>query len=400
MVSTFLGNMPAQPTIPGMNDISKSLRLAGAAAAPEVGLPDMIASRLGFLAPAANLATRAGANAGVIGVSGTQLDQPNYFQNLLSNTEKAAPFTLGMEGLTVPFRAASSFSELTNPIQYSADKTQQIQDQYSNFKNTEKNLYQPVMSQYGSQDMGVPANYISNFDEYQPYIKGNLKRLNDQFMDAPTFDNAHKLQSQMFSRIQKLSANPMPDADTLDQIDNLSNARSDLKNDFIDNLRAADPNAANQYQAASNFHLNNVAPYLSNPLLAQAAKGDIGALSPNELEKALSNVSGSSDVLQGHPLSQMLQDVQTRMAKGQALGKILSATPAAMGGIAGYFAGDEMGHPWVGAGTGLGEGLMAMKAPMAAERLAQNPWVAQNINRLKDVYFGTGKGILANNSQP
>jgi hypothetical protein len=160
-----------------------------------------------------------------------------------------------------------------------------LQDAFNQKQAEAKALYSPVFDQYGENNIYPLVNPKANsqYLNLDPDITDNFNNrsitsLHKTFMDSPTFQNAHNLQSQLGTAIRSIQNAQLKSGGSV--ADNLTlqgyqEARNALKSDmgsFLDNVN---PQAASQYNLASQHFAQNVTPYLANPKLAQIAQGEI-----------------------------------------------------------------------------------------------------------------------------
>ncbi len=110
---------------------------------------------------------------------------------------------------------------------------------------------------------------------------GKIKELKvgdlyDSFKANPTFDNAHRLQSELGSLGRKLESNPAKTQDDLIQIGKISSAKKQLQEDINKFLEKRDLTSnqpvAGHYKKGSELFEKNVAPFLSNNKLLDIVK--------------------------------------------------------------------------------------------------------------------------------
>lgn len=127
-----------------------------------------------------------------------------------------------------------------------------------------------------------------------------IQKLHDKFVNDPTFQNAHNLQSQIGSRLREIESTPFPTPATRNEIDALSEARSALidrdangnvTGDMGNYLNNLSPSLADQYKNATDNFLENVVPYRNNKKISPIATGKITNVQPS----TLSNIFKSPD---------------------------------------------------------------------------------------------------------
>lgn len=105
----------------------------------------------------------------------------------------------------------------------------------------------------------------------QSYNAG-LEKLHNEYLQNPTFNNAHRLQSEIGARQRKI---PNLNSEDLDKSEYLGIARQSLKSDIRNSLNKIDPALGQKYDDATNYWLDNVVPYVSNKAIHKMAKGEI-----------------------------------------------------------------------------------------------------------------------------
>lgn len=148
----------------------------------------------------------------------------------------------------------------------------------------DRNIYNPVKdpSVFGTpvkegQYQNISPSVLSNYDS-------DLSDLHNQFIQNPTFGNAHQLQSQLATNIRSLKGgNIAPDIATQNAISYLQKARGALQNDMSSFLNQESPHLSEMYSNAANNFYQNAAPYRANPKIYGMATGDITNLQPSTL---------------------------------------------------------------------------------------------------------------------
>lgn len=124
---------------------------------------------------------------------------------------------------------------------------------------------------YPSISQGVTDNYTSA-----------LKDMHNDFINSPTFQNAHALQSELGTVSRQLQSGRMQMSSTLDS-SSLNKARNALKSDMDTYLSAQSPDLANQYRKAAQSFQQNVVPYRTDPEIYSIATGDTTNVPPSAL---------------------------------------------------------------------------------------------------------------------
>jgi hypothetical protein len=157
-----------------------------------------------------------------------------------------------------------------------------IKNAYEKNEEAASELYNPIFDRLG--DRSIYYSRVKS-PEFYKYMDKNivndylpdLKRLHNKFMENPTLKNAHTLQSQLRIEISKISKNPFKDLRDTGIMQNYQEARKNLKFDmdhFLD-YRDKTGELVHDYDAATEFFKNNVAPYKTSKSLAKIATGKI-----------------------------------------------------------------------------------------------------------------------------
>jgi hypothetical protein len=383
--STFLQSNP---------ELQSALRVIG-----DVGMfynPQIMESP-GILPALVNSAARIGA--GTAATTAYQLGSPTNTQSLTDAINSNLKSNAMVEGGMSLTRIPGGMAELFNPVKYSNQLADNIANTYTDLKNQEKQMYQPVFNKYGS-DQIQPNLYKDSIQDNKVYFSPDVKILNNKFLDEPTLQNAQDLQSQIFKRMELLQSNPIAASLNSDKIEGLNQAREALKNDMYNHLQSTDENAANQYLDASYFHKSQVAPFMSNVPLAEIATGTAKKIDPKFLSKALNDVSFSNDVLeknpeliQNHVLTQSADSLNNAISKGQTAQQFLPALGAILGTVGG-----ETIHPGVGALLGAGAGSQIGTAFKPLVGAAQQPFVQNIAKYLSPASYAAGRYLINQNN--
>lgn len=349
-------------------DFSEMLKLPGTTGdkivqslvknAPAVALPEV--KGIGYLPQAASRIMGQG-------IWGGLMNEKNPHEGL----KEFAGTQAAMEALGLPFRGLGQVAEWINPLKYTKNSISDIKGGFENAVKEQKAAYKPVTDQYGDTWMSVtPEKYLGFGKSETKYFTPEVKKLYGDFIDEPTFNNLHALQSQMGKDWARMSTNP----GKINTAQTLNMARQSL-NQKITNFLSQDANALAQYQKGAEITKNQVAPYLSTPTLRKIAAGKIDSMSPAQLANAIAKgtqkeVGGIPEM---HPLNELLGKLTNRTNIGQS---IQNALPIALGGLGAM--GGNMIHPGLGTLAGAGGAAAAAKylAPSALN-LAQNPFIVK-----------------------
>lgn len=293
-------------------------------------------------------------------------------------------------------------AEFLHPQKYANSLAGDITKGYQKSKEASTSLYSPVFENVGNKKI-TNSPYASQYASLnKDILKGyspSIKEVHKQFIENPTFNNAHKLQSDIGKRISNLKSGNSKDSLTLDNIERLEKAQTSLKNDMSSYLNHSNPNLSNQYQRASDFYKNQVIPYNQNNTIRDIVKGR-ETISPEELKSSLKNLSemkrGNNNkeyvLPENHYLREALTNLSHKINRGEAVGtgsSILAGT--ALGNIL---------HPGLtgaalGGALGAGAGALGRKylAPKVLD-LATNPYVHETLPKLKIPYDMLVKSLI------
>lgn len=200
---------------------------------------------------------------------------------------------------------------------------------YSSPANTEKvsggkTTPQQTFSNVSGAYPSLPENITDNYTN-------KLKGIHNQFIQNPTFSNAHALQSELGVQQRYLSDNnTAPTISTANQIESLGNARDAIKSDMMGFLNkngnpiefdASNPGApqtdlAQQYQIASDNFRQNVVPYQENTKIAPFALGEKTNYKPSTLAELFSAPDENMNSVLSHlPANTMDKVLYTKLGQ-------------------------------------------------------------------------------------
>lgn len=149
----------------------------------------------------------------------------------------------------------------------------------------------------------LPQKITNNYTD-------TLQDMHNTFVNDPTFENAHQLQSELGAVSRQLASKSAPPTiGTINAQKSLKTARSALKSDMDSFLSAQSPELAQQYKNASDSYLQNVVPYKTNPKIYGMATGDITNMKPS----SLSNIFAAPDSDMDKVLSDMPSDSMNKI---------------------------------------------------------------------------------------
>jgi hypothetical protein len=295
-------------------------------------------------------------------------------ENPEAGAKHAALIQAALEALPLPFKGAKAFAEAVNPVEYAGKELEKIRGGLRSSEQAEKEAYKPFNEIAGQYKFKKPENYNEVLEESKEYFTPYIKKLNEKFQEQPTLANAHKLQSQMFTDIKKLSKGE--GQGVLDKIQGINTAREALNKDVYGVLRHIDKDVAKSYKEGARIHREEIQPHYSNPELAKLITGEIDKLKPGRLQRAITKAKEENKIPEGHPLRKSLEDVTAKLNQGKALQYGL---PTLAGAALGHFGGYHGALP-----LGLGAGLGAYAGHGAGKiaELIQNPEVANLLTKL------------------
>ena len=177
------------------------------------------------------------------------------------------------------------------------------------------------------------------------YSGRGLKLLHNQFIDNPTLENAHNLQSQLGKQVRNLnvkeSVSKSLDAADTGLRDSYSFARNLLKNDINTFLDTQGPDLSNVYKQAAFEHATNVVPYRNAASMIDAHIGPNESINAKTLARALSRASTEKN-LNKTPLPQDIIDAGVELS-GRLKNKALSQKIAG-GALGAGLAGELIKH--------------------------------------------------------
>lgn len=167
---------------------------------------------------------------------------------------------------------------------------QDVKDSYKARRDEATDLYNKATQSFGTQNIYPASPQGSTLGLFQQ-LKGaypdvsktlsdnfpsDLKELHDNFLDDPTFNNAHELRKQLNSEIsQYYKPGQTLDKDGRDSLSALQNSKAALDTDINSFTNQQPPDIANQYRTANQYFADNVAPYRDNRQIFKMAQGDI-----------------------------------------------------------------------------------------------------------------------------
>jgi hypothetical protein len=142
----------------------------------------------------------------------------------------------------------------------------------------------------------------------------NVGEVFDVFKESPTFENAHKLQSELGFIGRTLESNPAKTQEDLLKISKVKSAKAQLQEDINKFLEKRDLTSnqplSGHYKKASELFEKNVAPFLSNKKLLDIIKGgktDIKGL--HNIFNTPTNVINKAGIEEIGSINKIMQDL-------------------------------------------------------------------------------------------
>lgn len=176
------------------------------------------------------------------------------------------------------------------------------------------------------------------------YTGSKLKLMHNDFLENPTIENAHGLQSKLGTEIRKLQAKETVskslDAADRKTLDSYLMARGLLKNDIHSFLNTTEGGLADVYKQAGLLHAKDVVPLRNAAALVEKHLHPEEELTMDTLSRALQKMS-TKESLARMPLPKELINLGGKLKKGMITQKIIqkSIKPA------GYIAAGAIGIP-------------------------------------------------------
>lgn len=321
---------------------------------------------------------------------GGALEDPN---DRLQGAENGALLAGAGESIPLALKGIHHAAEFINPQHFTNKLAASIKGTYENSKAEAKKYYASVLDHLGQEKI----NSKQSLNHYTEWNKKNsltaydskLKDLHQDFINNPTFEKAHQLQSQLGAKSSQLSISKHKDIHTYNAIAELKQARLALQSDISNFLQQKNNDVLNQYQHASNFYKNTVIPYHAEPFISKIAAGDVKTSTPKKLSHALTTLTEKEALPAHHYLHQALEGLNSKINRGKMSSQLASlVTGAGLG---------EMSYP---GGLGALGGLMGGSAahhyvlPKLLD-LAVNPYVTQQLQKLNAPYHLLTQGLIA-----
>lgn len=310
----------------------------------------------------------------------------------LQGAEKGA--LLAGLGESVPFalKGIHRAAEFIHPQGFTNKLVASIKNAYESSKAEAKKQYGSVLDTIGGEKINGQIYPQLHQDVLTAYDT-KLKELHQDFIEHPSLEKAHQLQSQLGSKVGQLSSSKHVDIHTHNAIADLKQARSALQTDMTNYLQQVRPDLFNQYQKATHFYKNTIIPYQSENFISKIAQGDVKTSTPKKLNHVLTALSEKELLPSDHYLQTAHKQLDSKINRGKMTSHLASLLAGAGLG--------ELTHP---GGFGALGGLVGGGAahhyvlPKLLD-LAANPYAAQQLKKLNLPYQLLLKSLLSNNKE-
>ena len=211
-----------------------------------------------------------------------------------------------------------------------------LQNAYKTKMSQSESLYAPVEQAAGKRRIPRGVYYYQNPDEYLPYYDFDLKKLHNTFISKPNFKNAQDLYSQLGKETRKLEIKPGKDLAETKRMQIYKQQKENVLMDINSFLNSRNPDIADRYLLANQFHAENIGPYHSNPKIERLISGDEIAekakVTPKNISdifrKPITPVGAEEDYVQSIDkiLGNMPADTANRILSAR-LSKVSNLTP-------------------------------------------------------------------------
>ena len=214
--------------------------------------------------------------------------------------------------------------------------SQDVQDQFNADTAQARQMYKQVLDAHGDKPLLGKSDYLNLDKKITDSYIYNINKMHNIFLDNPTFENAHWLQSQLGIEASPLQSGKVLSPADRDTYQMWTAARNALKNDMQNFLqKQGGDNLVRQYNNASDNFIKNVIPYRSNPTLYNMAIGDIGNPTSGEISTAFSNpeseVQGIVDKMGDNAKNKILYSDLGKLDKSNVTGQKLKNAIESLG---------------------------------------------------------------------
>ena len=245
-----------------------------------------------------------------------------------------------LRALMLPLHGAAN---LVNPVGAAKTFGKGLQTIYNTTKDSVSKAYS-YMNPYKGELISNPESLID--PELKKYFPLSVKRKANTFLDNPTLDNAHQLQSDMYTTSQKINPNTFDD---LDKINALSTSREPLLDAITSKLHEKDPVAALNYNHGRYLNAAQLKPLTPTPFFQNAAEGEIETDDPNQIIREYEKAFPTKSSIPNNYLTSGVEGLNKRIGFGHAA---QYGVPMAIGAAIGHAGGGTGLDTLMGAGGG------------------------------------------------
>lgn len=253
----------------------------------------------------------------------------NSLDQLKDVAKQSASMNALIEAPITALKGIRGSAEIYNPYhRYAAQKANDINREAIAAKALQRETYRPVFQQYGNAAVTEnPGQYLMEAGIEKRRLYPESKKTYDKFIQNPTFQNLHNLQSVVgkdLRRVGKDTSKPL----TTQRFKEYRNNLQDLATQFL----GRDENALAQYNLGSQITRDLVSPFEVNTTLKQISRGTRLQTKPQEIsnaikkgrEKIISEIGGkpTTAIPDNHPLVRHFNEINNRLNIGQGLQKV------------------------------------------------------------------------------
>lgn len=317
------------------NFLNKTAQYAPLMFAPELAPEEGAGIVAKAISPIGNIANQA---AGGALLSQNPVESGKVFGGIQAGIESVSP---AVRLALAPLHGAAN---LINPVNSAKSFGEGLRNEVNKVKGQEQMLYAP-MHAMGNQIL--TDNPESLFDpEDRKLFPLKIRRKLNTFLDNPTIENGHQLQSDMFTVGNKINPLTYGDEDIKNALDD---SRKPILNAISNKLNSLEPMAGNSYDLGRDIHRNVLQKLIPTPFFDNLANGEIDANDPNEIVKEYKKAFPTKSSVPNN----FLTDGVTNLSNKIGMGKFLQyAIPMTAGAGIAHLGGAGLIGDVLGAGGG------------------------------------------------
>lgn len=315
-------------------------------AAPELKAPEALAKVPMIGRALSGTANAVGRGAPQVGVGAMMSEDP------MQGAKDMSVIQAALEAAPLPFKAVGALAEKIHPQNFAKGLAKRIADGYKSAKATAKELYDPIFKAHGEKNIyqtdqpqigQIGQRLIGDMPQGSPDIIGDTLQLSDRdvrrylgkevtdmydrFQAMPTLNNAKDLRTTLGKKMSS-KMQDVPDVYRSTLNSSLNYARDLVSKDMEHFLNRTDSNAMNQWQRATNYFRENVAPYRVHRGVYNLAKGQRSWVSPAQLKDTLRNAmdmrtdQGRFLIPREHMLGDALSEMEGKMNRSDLISNL------------------------------------------------------------------------------